>query len=113
MSKPKFTPGLWEVASGMVQTVAIHTDCKLTPGFCDVHTPIAWMDRKPGNGTMPTERDANAQLVACAPEMLDILLEFIQDVQSTGPNVAEDWPDLQITYEHAQAIITKAQGGQS
>lgn len=72
------TPGPWEVDSGMVQTVAEHT-CKI-PG-CGVHIPIAWMDRKPGNGTMPVERDANARLIAAAPELFNMLIEALPYIE--------------------------------
>lgn len=32
--------------------------------------PIAKMDREPENRTLPTERDANAYLIAAAPDLL-------------------------------------------
>jgi hypothetical protein len=67
--KYPFTAGPWEVVSGMVQTKAEHK-CK-TPG-CGVHIPIAYMDRKPGNGTQPCERDSNAHLIACTPELFEL-----------------------------------------
>lgn len=34
--------------------------------------------------------------------------EFCQDVQAGGPSLAEEWPDLQITYKKAQAVIADA-----
>ncbi len=58
--KPRYghspTPGPWEVNSGMVQTVS--------------GIPIAHMDRAPGNGTRPCERDSNAYLIAASPRLL-------------------------------------------
>ena len=68
-TKVTYTPGPWEVESGMVQTVCEH-DCKLEVK-CGVHIPIAWMDREAG--TLPCERDANAHLIAAAPELLEAL----------------------------------------
>lgn len=56
------------------------------------------------------ESAANARLIASAPELLATLREFCQDVQTGGPNIAEDWPDLYVTYQHAQAAIAKAEG---
>lgn len=53
------TPGPWRVCSGMVETAR--------------GIPVAHMDRAPGNGTQPVERDANARLIAAAPELLAAL----------------------------------------
>lgn len=58
------TPGPWQVNSGMVETAT--------------GIPIAWMDRKPNNGTMPVERDQNAKLVAAAPELLEALKAMLK-----------------------------------
>lgn len=49
------TPGPWTCHSGMVWQGDM---------------PIARMDREPGNGTTPIERDANAHLIAAAPDLL-------------------------------------------
>ena len=59
--KYPFTLGPWECHSGMVWKNDI---------------PIARMDREPGNGTMPVERDSNAHLIACAPELLASVREL-------------------------------------
>src|SRR5574343_152984 len=65
MSKPhnrdpyRPTPGPWHVSCGSV--------------YGPEGQPIADMDREPGNGTYPTERDRNAQLIAAAPAMRDAL----------------------------------------
>ena len=53
----QFTPGPWRYDSGMVYTA-------------DLSIPIARMDREPGNGTFGAERDANARLIAAAPDLL-------------------------------------------
>lgn len=55
--QPEYTPGPWRMSSGMVETVT--------------GIPIAWMDREPGNGTLPVERDANARLICAAPDLLE------------------------------------------
>lgn len=86
MYNREFTPGPWEVCSGMVQTVAEH-NCK-TPG-CGVHIPIAYMDREAGNGTMPVERDANAYLIAAAPEMFELLQDLMPKLVAHGMRVQE------------------------
>jgi hypothetical protein len=50
--------------------------------------------------------EANAKLIAQAPEMLNILNEFIQDVEAnTVLTTATDWPDLCITYRKAQKLL--------
>lgn len=89
--KTMYTPGPWEVDSGMVQTA---------DGI-----PIAHMDRTPGNGTMPTERDSNAHLTAAGPQMYEVLrdiIEYDSDVEKCGIPVA--------LLEKATAAIRKAQG---
>ena len=39
---------------------------------------------------------------------LAVLREFCQDVQTGGPNIEEEWPDLYQTYLHAQEVLTEA-----
>lgn len=104
MKAQQHTPGPWEVESGMVQTVAKHT-CTL-PG-CGVHVPIALMDRNPGNGTLPYERDANAALIASAPELLrvaELAYAFCVSM-SKGPRDAADNLSGELIL-----IISKAKG---
>ena len=63
-TQQKHTPGPWTCHSGMVW---FQID-KSEDGI-----PLAYMDREPGNGTLPVERDANAKLMAAAPGMLAAL----------------------------------------
>ena len=63
------TPGPWVCHSGMVWK----TDKDQWRGPPSI--PIAHMDRESGNGTSPTERDANAVLIAQAPELLELLTD--------------------------------------
>lgn len=78
------TPGPWQVNSGMVETAK--------------GVPIARMDRTPGNGTQPVERDANAYLIAAVPTLLAaakdalLLLQSIQE-QAEHPD-AMPWPEM-------------------
>jgi hypothetical protein len=60
MSTNEYTPGPWTCTSGMVWKAGRKGD----------GIPIARMDRIPGNGTSPVERDANARLIAAAPNLL-------------------------------------------
>lgn len=59
--KVSHTPGKWQYHSGSVWTK-------------DGNLPIAKMERDPdlAHGIPPTERDANARLIALVPEMLEI-----------------------------------------
>ena len=82
----------WSCHSGSVYTDG-------TP----VATPIARMDREAGNGTSPTERAANAHLIAAAPEMYAIVEAF---------ESSYCWAliDLQDLHERALAALLKARG---
>jgi hypothetical protein len=103
------TPGPWEVDSGMVQTVTEHT-CK-TPG-CGVHIPIALMDRNPDNGTVPTERDANAYLIAASPDMFDALKDIQADWNAWdgySRNAAEFIARMADTMTRVNAAIEKVE----
>ena len=66
----QYTPGPWKVVSGTVETAT--------------GIPIACMDRAPGNGTRPVERDRNAHLIAAAPERLTVLAGFARFSAETG-----------------------------
>ncbi len=62
MSKAEHTPGPWQCHSGMVWSGPLDSDQYAT-------VPIARMDRDTP-ATAPTERDANARLIAAAPDLL-------------------------------------------
>ena len=62
----KHTPGPWKVITGAVYTA--QSTGKVVP--------IASMDREAGNGTSLVEREANARLIAAAPELLKALEEI-------------------------------------
>jgi len=91
------TPGPWEVESGMIQTAYEH-DCRILG--CRVHIPIAYMDRNPGNGTLPCERDANARIIVGA---VNFLRAF---ERSFGPIIDkdEDYPGTQAVEDIAQIL---------
>ena len=109
-TKTEFTAGPWEVESGMVQTAYTHKDCKLSVD-CGVKVPIAYMDRKAGNGTLPCERDANAYLIAAAPELLDALLEIHKLYLCPTPKTMRDWSArVDVMADFARKAIAKAEG---
>ena len=58
-----YTPGPWFVACGSVWTTPYGSD--------DGGASIARMDRDEQQ-TTPTERDANARLIAAAPDLLEV-----------------------------------------
>ncbi len=78
------TPGPWICHSGMVWKPAkTKVDCACDADG-DGEIPIARMDREPGNGTTPTERDANARLIAAAPAILGLLKDILEHVEDGG-----------------------------
>lgn len=75
-----YTPGPWTCHSGSVWKDGPNVYPK---GAGEDGIPICHMDREPGNGTLPVERDANAYLVAKAPEMAEQrnkLLEIVEQL---------------------------------
>lgn len=60
------TPTPWKVESGMIYT--------------QEGIPIARMDREPGNGTQPVERDENARFIVQAVNLHDELIEALRFV---------------------------------
>lgn len=96
------TEGPWICHSGMVWKADGSPD----------GIPIARMAREPGNGTLPTERDANARLIAAAPEMLKALEGLFEQCEM----VHKHWGENSNTREAdraikaAQEVIKKARG---
>lgn len=73
MKKNKHTPGPWVCHSGMVWTGVTEHDAR--------EYPIARMDRDTPH-TSPTDRDANARLIAAAPDMLEALERIISEMDA-------------------------------
>lgn len=90
--KTKHTPGPWEVISGSV--------------WSQFAGQIAKMDRD-NPKTMPTERDANACLIAAAPEMLKHLLDCVEWMELHGQK--DIWPE-NLVLKSARTAIAKAEG---
>ena len=67
MTTTEYTPGPWVCHSGMVWKDGPN----VFPKGNENGIPICRMDREPGNGTVPVERDANACLISAAPELLE------------------------------------------
>lgn len=64
------TPGPWVYRCGSV--------------YAPDGRPLMHMDREPGNGVKPPERDSNARLAALAPDMLNALDDLIFDCDALG-----------------------------
>ena len=70
---------------------------------------IAWMDRESGNGTMPVERDANARLIAAAPDLLAALHSILEHSKEFGD--IEDYETMLVRIEDkARAAIREVEG---
>lgn len=94
MSKPKFTPGPWR------------TDCRLIGGQIRItQVPNANMTVAQVNGRQG-EQEANARLIAAAPELLEALerLMLSRDASWTG---GHDWEEA---LDEAAAALAKARG---
>lgn len=87
----KHTPGPWVCHSGMVWK----------PDGSEDGIPIAHMDRSTP-ATRPTERDANARLIAAAPEMYEALRAIVAETD----NLAE----IVLPIDRARAAIRKVEG---
>ncbi len=96
------TPGPWICHSGAVWKDGPN----VYPKGQEMGIPIARMDREPGNGTQPVERDSNARLIAAAPELLEALAELIDQLEGIGI------PDFHgaegLDLRQARTAITKA-----
>jgi len=106
--KTMHTPGPWEVNSGMIQTVREHA-CK-TPR-CGVHIPIARMDREPNNGTLPIERDANAHLIAAAPDLLEACQRAFRLIKESGFSSGLIEEEFDSTLRQLAQAIANSLGG--
>lgn len=90
MSDHKHTPGPWEV-SGLGDSVRVKKGFREFP-------PLSF-------DLSPSERQANAQLIHAAPEMLEALELVVSTHESGG------WPSAAI--EVAKSTIAKATGKES
>lgn len=102
MSEPKHTPGPW-----------VALPCKQTPdrGAVFVEGPGGW-DRDPVCSTYEHyEREvneANAHLIAAAPDLLAVCRLMLRDVGDGGPGT-HDYVSM-YTVERIRAAIAKAEG---
>ena len=97
------TKGPWVMHSGMVWKDGTN----VYPNGEEDGVPIARMDREAGNGTTPTERDANARLIAAAPPAAPALREYMNVLVLPDPGYERQ---LVEAIEAARETILKAEG---
>lgn len=107
MSEEKFTPGKWTVHHGLMEPTFIHTAAKdeeyedgKTPVICECYHGI--------KGQYPnfdhSELQANANLIAAAPEMYALLKTIADPATFMGAKTCEE---LRTAIE---AVLKKARG---
>jgi hypothetical protein len=89
------TPGPWKVINGTVYLGEAHDRVQ------DERLCIAKMAREPKHHIPPTERDANARLIAAAPELLAACESIL---------LAWDGGDLAYAARQCAAAVNKAKG---
>lgn len=102
MSTP-YTPGPWKTEYRKGADAMYRTEI-----FSEQHGGIAtcaWTPNHCGNGVTETYREANARLIAAAPELLEALIA-ITTVRCDGM----DPTPINEAYEKADAAIAKATG---
>ena len=99
----KHTPGPWLTDRGNVHTGQIATihHC-LNNDWVEI-----WTDKWAETGLGEGEQEANARLIAAAPELLDALTEIVAAADGDG------WKQLDATFAAARAAIAKATGGKA
>jgi hypothetical protein len=112
MSETKFTPGPWSQAHRETRTSWGYSTEVFTPRNDEVVATVAWYPRDADEGgAIGTYREANAHLIAAAPELYEALVHFIEDptfqvAVGGNPNVVDRMLD------HARAALAKARGDQ-
>ena len=113
----KHTPGPWSVsektgARGAVQYSGGHVAFTCAPrDASDERLPgESWLDMRDrtqdGRLEIVREQDANARLIAAAPELLDALEALCNRIELETEVPASEWPSLQA----ARAAISNATG---
>lgn len=93
----KYTPGPWHVAERVDDGDVLYT-------VEADNLPVAYIYRK-------AEREANARLIAAAPELLEALEELLAwDLQMLPQEVSEGYSGIEEDIARAKAAIAKATG---
>ena len=97
MSEAKHTPGPWLIADASF-VYALNDS-----GYNRFWTNVTGGDLRKGESTSKVETEANARLIAAAPDLLDALQSIIEDIDSEFGTDCD--------YNKARAAIAKATGG--
>jgi len=131
MAKSLYTPGPWDYSPyvgtpeeieqarkhGMEPIRMLSNDGQATvmAGAGDDHKPVARIEcqirykRGQGHATDCAERDANARLIAAAPQLLEATQLFLAAFSGTDPDKIEDTdPDSAKAIRVALAAVAKA-----
>ena len=122
-TQAKHTPGPWELSESCVRIDGqnwriVQSQC---PNWGDDDTPpypgVAWIPCR-HNGTFPASREANAWLIASAPDLLaacERTTRFCTNLAGQSPNrtgyVEVSLSKLNDLHAFARAAIAKATGG--
>ena len=109
VKQTKHTPVPWIVHSGAVWK----DGPDVYPNGNSDGIPIAKMDRVMDNGTVPTERDANATFIVCACNNHDALLMALKEVTAYAAELKSFYGPKAIklidSIIRARVIIAKAE----
>lgn len=100
MSEAKHTPGPWKVDKNMIRAVDPLTSIAC---ICDVAWPLGNRQECP---------EANAHLIAAAPEMLDALEYLLKQCEENERNNMNYMGVSEFAKERASKAIQKAKGVQ-
>jgi hypothetical protein len=99
VTKPKHTSGPW----------AIKTPTDFIGPFTHIVDRTGWVvanvNSTDNNMAMRLEREANARLIAAAPELLAWTIELLKQVKQDNPN------KMAGVIEHVEKLIARATGG--
>jgi hypothetical protein len=89
------TPGPWSVCHNSWETSSVYTK-----GFCIAECPIAQEAEEDNQAHWEAIKEANARLIAAAPELLEALIETL--------DALECWTSTDVRIAQARAAIAKA-----
>ena len=113
MSESKWTPGPW-----VVQTCAVSSVLYLAAGAWPFGSTICELEDEPREGT----REANARLIAAAPELYAGLVELLDETEAgliasassrsgrDDDDFREEFPDDYERCKRLRAVLAKARG---
>lgn len=109
IERVEHTPGPWETQERDdrergIAVIAVHP--WVPSGGTPTRGMVAWVGQGGANFGKPAVQEANARLIAAAPDLLDALRAFCGDHEATG-HMCEG---LNTAYQHALAVIAKAEG---